>query len=643
MKQIQLEDFLNYNYLSNLNVSKDGKLAFIMSKANKKEDKYDRNLFLYDGKVRQLTQDNKVNNYLFINDSKILYETDNKDGYITFNYLDIDSGIIKEAFKLPLFSASIKLIDNKHITIISSISKENPDLYKDKDYINKVKTLKHDNYEVLDENPFWFNGGGFISGTRSSLFIMDLDKPNTLKRITSPLFNVENIQIHNKEIYVMGEEYKTKHSFKSTIYKVNKNKLIPIVNSDKLAINNFVFKGDDLLVFANDRKYGVNQNDNIYLYKNNKLNLVLKNEESFGSSVGSDCRLGSGRQIDHNSNNLYYISTRFNGSYIYKLDGKKEIKISSNKEGSIDEIVSNDKYIYFVGMLDNNLQEIYRIDLNNNTQEKLTSFNDDNLKGKYVANYEDIKFDINNTSIYGFVLKPKNYDPKKKYPAILDIHGGPKTVYGKVYYHEMQYWANKGYFVLFCNPIGGDGRGNKFMYMADKYGTVDYDCIMKFTDIVLKKYPSIDKDNVFETGGSYGGFMTNWIIGHTNRFKACASQRSISNWLSFAGTSDIGYMFTKDQQGVKDVVKEYEKLWEHSPLKYVGNAKTPTLFIHSDEDYRCPIEQGLQMMSGLIEKGVETKMIYFHKENHELSRSGKPSNRIKRLEEITKWFDNHKG
>ena len=236
------------------------------------------------------------------------------------------------------------------------------------------------------------------------------------------------------------------------------------------------------------------------------------------------------------------------------------------------------------------------------------------------------------------MLLPKDFDPEKRYPAVFDIHGGPKTVYGPVFYHEMQVWAGKGYFVFFCNPKGSDGRDNEFSDIFGDYGGTDYRNLMDFTDAVLEKYPQIDKKRVCETGGSYGGFMTNWIIGHTDRFCCAASQRSISNWLSFCGTSDIGVWFAPDQTR-GDLYTDPGKLWEQSPLKYAGNVKTPTLFIHSDEDWRCPLEQGLQMYAALLDRGVEARMCLFHGENHELSRSGKPKHRIRRLEEITSWFD----
>ena len=199
-----------------------------------------------------------------------------------------------------------------------------------------------------------------------------------------------------------------------------------------------------------------------------------------------------------------------------------------------------------------------------------------------------------------------------------------------------------GYFVFCCNPKGGDGRDNDFMDIRGHYGETDYQNLMDFTDAVLDKYPQINKQKVCVTGGSYGGFMTNWIIGHTDRFCCAASQRSISNWLSFYGVSDIGWFFAADQCA-GNIYDNPEKLWNLSPLKYAANVKTPTLFIHADEDYRCPLEQGLQMYTALMDRGIESRLCLFHGENHELSRSGKPKHRVRRLQEITDWFEDHVG
>ncbi|MBQ6734389.1 MAG: S9 family peptidase [Lachnospiraceae bacterium] len=240
--------------------------------------------------------------------------------------------------------------------------------------------------------------------------------------------------------------------------------------------------------------------------------------------------------------------------------------------------------------------------------------------------------------IHGWCLKPARFRKNGHYPAILHIHGGPATVFGNVPHHEMQLWAAKGYFVFYCNPRGSDGRGNDFINISGKYGSIDYEDIMAFTDRILKAYPMIDKTRVGVTGGSYGGFMTNWIIGHTNRFACACAQRSICNWITFEHTSDIGPVFTKLQQGAytRDNMKS---LWDKSPLKYADKAVTPTLFVCGDEDYRCYYADSVSMFTALQENGTPAKIALFHGENHELSRSGKPKNRIARMQEILDWMD----
>jgi dipeptidyl aminopeptidase/acylaminoacyl peptidase len=302
-----------------------------------------------------------------------------------------------------------------------------------------------------------------------------------------------------------------------------------------------------------------------------------------------------------------------------------------------------DGRIVFAGTTETSLCEIYELNLKTNKLTKLTSLNEEALKGKYVAKPHRINYTSNGDKLHGWVLLPENFNAKKKYPAVLDVHGGPRTVYGTNFFHEMQVWAAKGFVVMFTNIRGSDGRDDEFADIRDQYGYVDFDQLMDFVDVVLEKYPNIDRKKLCETGGSYGGFMTNWIITHTDRFCCAASQRSISNWISMSYISDIGPYFGPDQCGGEGLFgeKNIEKLWEHSPLKYAASCKTPTLLIHSDEDFRCPLPEGMQMMQALAMRNVETRMCIFKGENHELSRSGKPLHRLRRLQEITDWFVNH--
>jgi len=309
------------------------------------------------------------------------------------------------------------------------------------------------------------------------------------------------------------------------------------------------------------------------------------------------------------------------------------------ERGSVDCYDIHDSNVIFCGLREQCLQELYRLDGEEEYME--TDFNQGLYQERTLSYPEKASMKTaEGIPIEGWLIKPPDFDPEKKYPAILNIHGGPKTVYGEVLYHEMQFWANHGYVVFYCNPRGSDGRGNKFADIRGKYGSLEFEDLMKFSDHILAKYSFIDKERVGVTGGSYGGFMTNWIIGHTSRFKAAASQRSISNWTSMACTSDIGYFFADDQIGYTPWENQ-EKLWDCSPLKYANQITTPTLFIHSENDYRCWIDQGYQMFTALKYHDIEARMVVFKEENHELSRGGKPKHRLRRLQEITDWFDKY--
>jgi dipeptidyl aminopeptidase/acylaminoacyl peptidase len=386
------------------------------------------------------------------------------------------------------------------------------------------------------------------------------------------------------------------------------------------------------------KDFGINQNPDFFIPKDKKLELLTIYRGTIGNSIGSDVRLGSSSSDVVVDDKVFFVSTVDDHNEIHSIKRDGSIKMEYQFNGSIEGLISINHQFYAVGLYRQKLQEIYHLNLQENRLTQLTRINQNVLKNKYVATPKEVIVKCPSHVVKGFVLYPKDFDPFKSYPAILDIHGGPKTVYGKVYYHEMQYWANMGYFVFYANPRGSDGKGDGFADIRGQYGTIDYEDLMLFTDHVVQKITQINQEKLFVTGGSYGGFMTNWMVGHTQRFKAAATQRSISNWLSFHGTSDIGFYFSKDQTGGHPMT-DTETLWNQSPIKYAHAVKTPLLFIHSDQDYRCPIEQAMQFFTILKEQGLETRLVWFKGENHELSRSGKPQARIKRLHEITQWFE----
>jgi dipeptidyl aminopeptidase/acylaminoacyl peptidase len=284
----------------------------------------------------------------------------------------------------------------------------------------------------------------------------------------------------------------------------------------------------------------------------------------------------------------------------------------------------------------------YKLNQPKNEITQLTHFNQSWFNELELGQLEERWFKgSDGNDLQGWILKPAGFDPQKKYPSILEIHGGPLTQYGNLWMHEFYYLAAKEFIVYFTNPRGGQGYGEehaKAIYNG-KWGTKDYEDLMAWVDEV-EKLPYVDKTRMGVTGGSYGGYMTAWIIGHTDRFKAAVVQRCVSNLISMWGSSDFNYGF---QQifGNQAPYQSIETLWECSPMKYIGNAKTPTLIIHSEQDLRCPLEQGQQVFTALKTLGVDTKFVIFPEEPHGLSRMGRTDRRIKRLNEIADWFERY--
>ena len=642
MEQLKLDEFLNYNFLSGLKCTEDG-VFFTLSKAKDDKTGYLSNIYTLskDG-PRALTVDGKVSSCvpfkgsLYFIAKRTEEEKKKENALKTVIYsLFLDGGEARSFLTIDGVVSKFDFVDKNTIVALLNVDKR---LEKIKGDEREKKSEELKNYEEIEESSFYLNGGGFISGRRNRLVII---KNGTIESIFKDDFSVDSYSLSsNKEkLVVIGEtRVSPKMQFTSEIRVVDTKNgswyiALPL---GLLSISGAWMIGDSIIALSSDmKKYGINQNPDFYLIEDGKAKLLSKWGESIYSSVGSDVRYGTGESAVVDGSWLYFTTTLGHSSYIYRVNAKGKIEAVVQEEGSIDSIASYKGKLYFIGLRKQKLQELYSA-----SNGQLTHFNDKVLKGKYVAKPEEIRYSNDGVDLVGWLIKPFNYEKGKKYPAILDIHGGPKTVYGTVFVHEMQYWANHGYFVFWTNPRGSDGHGDEFADIRGKYGTIDYSDLMAFTDTVLEKYPSIDPRRIGETGGSYGGFMSNWILGHTKRFKAIATQRSIYNWISFFGTSDIGPYFATDQ--CKAGLNDLRAMYHRSPMEAIlTNASTPTLILHSDKDYRCPVEQAYQLYNTLVELGVESRFILFHDETHELSRSGKPINRIKRLEEITKWFDKY--
>jgi len=246
---------------------------------------------------------------------------------------------------------------------------------------------------------------------------------------------------------------------------------------------------------------------------------------------------------------------------------------------------------------------------------------------------------VDNWYMQGFILKPANFDPEKKYPVLLDIHGGPHSAYGFTYFHQLQLFAARGYAVIYTNPRGSSGFGVEFTNAVHgDYGGKDMNDILNGLEYALQKNQYLDENRVAVNGISYGGFMVNWLISHTDRFFAAVSEGCISNWISMYGTSDIAPYFIEQEFLGKT---EVENLWKFSPLAYVDNVKTPLLLLHCEDDLRCPMEQAEQFYSHIKRRGGEVELIRIPQSSHGLLQYGKPELRIARLNSMLDYIDAH--
>lgn len=657
MENLKLKDFLDYKYLSNLEFSPNGENAgFVVNTTNYDDNNYQSNIWLLNNKTKKyskLTSLNEERSFLWIDNSTIIFpatrdaklkeKVSQGEKWTAYYSIDINGGEADKYMQIPLMVTAIKTIDKDNFVLTAKYDNYGINLNEmtGEERTKAIAKLKEEkDYEVLDEIPFWSNGGGFTNQKRNRLYLYNRVSnevtPLTCERTVVTYFSYKD----GKVLYV-GNVFEGKLEQREGIfcYDIASKKtetLLPIDANFRVSYAEFL--EDAVICALNDcKEYGMNQNPSFYVIKNGKVELLKKHDTWMINTVGSDCRYGGGKAYRVVNGKLYFPTTVFKDSFLNTIDLAGNETVLTKANGSVDVYDVHGDEILFVGLRGIKLQEIYSLKDGEETQ--LTSFNENVYTDKKLSIPEKCNFVNDGIEIEGWVLKPVDYDETKTYPAILDIHGGPKTVFGEVFYHEMQVWANMRYFVFFCNPRGGDGRGNAFADIRGKYGTIDYDDLMKFTDVVLEKYP-IKADRVGVTGGSYGGFMTNWIIGHTDRFRCAASQRSIANWISKFGTTDIGYYFNADQNASTPWINQ-EKLWWHSPMKYADKAKTPTLFIHSEEDYRCWLAEGIQMFTALKYHGVEARLCMFRGENHELSRSGKPKHRVRRLEEMTNWFEKY--
>ncbi|MFQ6615520.1 MAG: prolyl oligopeptidase family serine peptidase [Fidelibacterota bacterium] len=283
--------------------------------------------------------------------------------------------------------------------------------------------------------------------------------------------------------------------------------------------------------------------------------------------------------------------------------------------------------------------EVFALQLKNGKLHQLTRLNRPFVNSREFNLPEEVRFKSGSAIIQGWLLKPPRFSSRRKYPLILEIHGGPRCQYGRLFFHEMQVLAARGYVVLYTNPRGSQGYGEAFAdAITGKWAEPAMKDLMAAVDYVLS-LGYVDKRRMGVTGGSYGGYMTNWVVTHTDRFRAGATQRSVANLATMFGTSDLGFDMEWEFKTTPWEDPDLYAKW--SPITYIKKCKTPLLIIHSEHDWRCNVEQDDQMYMALKVLKREVEYVRFPEEPHGLSRHGRPDRREARLKFMVDWFDRY--
>ena len=629
-------DLKLYAMLSEPSFSPDGKrVAFSVRRANLDDDSYDSDVYIVDakgGECAPFTTGKKDSDPKWSPDGRSILFTSRR-------------GLKKEDKGNALYVISAgggeaKLLHRSEEGI------DNPQWSPDSKsvyFLSPVAKKPKDDVKVIDRITFWFNGLGFVYDRRKHLFSAETGS-GKVSQLTSGMIDLSDFAVSHdgKSLAFLASSDDLK-PFISDLYVAdprgkNRRKL----TRSNMELTSLAWSPDDKAVAlaGDDLPAGFASHTRVWTVnlRTGKAGRVDGVDLNKGNALNSDVRAhahGPGNVV-WDRDGIYYLEADGAAVRLYRMKPGSPPSLVVGGDRSVEGYDVCNGTVAFTAMDASHLEEVFVTAAGK--ERRLTSLNSEVYSQVNVLAPQSVTFKASDgESIEGWVMVPRG---RSKVPGVLYVHGGPKTAFGHSYMHEFQAFAGAGYAVVYFNPRGSDGYSEKFADIRGRYGTRDFDDLMEGLDYVLKKFPRIDGDRMAIAGGSYGGFMTNWAVGHTTRFKAAVTDRSIASWISMWGTSDIGPYFTRDQVG-GDPWSSEEKLLNDSPLRYVTNVETPLMLVHSMEDYRCPMVEGLEFFTALKSLGKEAELVLFPGENHDLSRVGKPKHRVARLGHYIRWFDAH--
>ncbi|MCI0674395.1 MAG: S9 family peptidase [Phycisphaerales bacterium] len=668
LRHIQADDLLKFHIVSDPQISPDGKQIVFVKKHVGEKNEYLTNLWIADtagkNEPRQFTTGGKDHHPRWSGnsdgDARIAFASGRDKPKPQIWTIPIEGGEATSLTKFPEGSLGDFKWSPDGKLIAASFREQDPDWTEEAKNKRKEKNLS-DPPRVLDDWWYRLDGDGYFNGQRYHLYLIDTDTGEHRKVYTKDTLGHFNFDFSpdSKQLVIATNQDKL------AMIRPQKAQLVRLdVSTGKVTVIPNLPEGPkDKVIWSPDGKAiafagregddGLYDTENLQLYvcdpiKGNARCLTAGEDYclmAVALSDSAEVAFCANIQWSPDSKRIFMQIGWKGESHIASIaatGGQINFHTSGSQMHSMGNIVGNGKPRMALTVGDRlSLGEVHvgEVSPASIQSKKLSSLNDKLLGQLKLSKPEShwIKSaDGNDVQVWS--INPIGFKSGKKYPAILEIHGGPHAMYGGGFFHEFQLLAANGFAVFFSNPRGSKGYGRDHCAaIRGSWGGADWIDIQAVTSF-MKKQSFVDAKRMGVMGGSYGGYMTNWVIGHTGDFKAAITDRCVSNLVSLLGTSD--YVEPPDQYWPGNTWDRPEKLWDMSPLKYLGNAKTPTLIIHSEGDLRCNVEQAEQVFTALKLNNVPTRFVrYPGSTSHGLSRGGPPDLRVHRLSQILDWWN----
>jgi dipeptidyl aminopeptidase/acylaminoacyl peptidase len=649
-RPLEPADLYKLRLVSDPQISPDGRrVAFVLKQMSDEKNDYVSNIHIVDleGSCRQFTVGDKDSAPRWSPDGKYLAFLSGRKDKAQLHLIPTNGGESTALTERTLGAGVPQWSpDSTHIAFVALVSTEPEDEEpgQDKDEVKK-DPKKPARTKIIERGTYKLDGAGYIGNRRRHLFVVDPDR-RKVEQLTDgdyfddgPSWSPDGGHI----VFVSDRSERWDVTPGGDIYIIPKEggdarRIVsggfagPVFNPEGSRVT-FIGRKDPDEVFLPARLWSVDRSGTDLRSEQGAWDGHTANW-LIGDVVQPDFGLG----LTWRNEGIYFVGTQSGEANVYRSRRARVSLVTKGVHNVTDFSIAKDGETLAYSRADS----IHLADVwvrSGGKDRQLTRENDTVLQDVRVARPERIRYrGAKGEESEGWLLPPRGHE-SGKHPLILYLHGGPQFAYGESFFFEYQFLAGQGFGVFFPNIHGSATYGEDYQKSIYRdWGNLDFQDVMAGTEVAASR-EWVDRNRMGIIGGSYGGFMTLWVLGHTDTFKAGVTERCLSNWLSFIGTSDSGWLWNR----VTGVYPEEDaqKLWDMSPLKYVPDIKVPLMVMHSEGDDRTPIEQGEQVFGMLRRLGKETKFIRFPEESHGLSRLGKPSRRVERLGYIASWFKQH--